>query len=115
MFIAAAVVTALLALALLASAYGKLTKDPRQMKVLETVRFPEDEVWFLAIAEIAGGVGLLAGLLWWPIGAVAGVGVILYFLGAVGAHLRVKDNKFAAALIVLLIAVAALILRMSSI
>jgi hypothetical protein len=38
-----------------------------------------------------------------------------YFLGAIGAHLRVKDNKIAAALTILLIAVAALILRLSSI
>jgi uncharacterized membrane protein YphA (DoxX/SURF4 family) len=115
MFIAAAIVAGLLAAALLASAYGKLTKDPKQMKIYETVRFPADKLWLLATAEIAGGIGLVVGLFWWPIGAAAAVGVILYFVGAVGAHLRVKDNKFASALIMLLIAVAALTLRVLSI
>ena len=39
----------------------------------------------------------------------------LNFVGAVGAHLRVRDNNFASALIMLLIAVAALTLRALSI
>jgi uncharacterized membrane protein YphA (DoxX/SURF4 family) len=110
MFIAAAIVSSVLALALIASARGKLVKDPRQMKIMATVGFPEDKLWLLAAAEIAGAVGLVVGLFWWPIGIAAAIGVVLYFVGAVSAHLRVKDN-FVSALAVLLVAVAALVLR----
>jgi hypothetical protein len=53
----------------------------------------------------------VAGLFWWPIGIAAAVGVILYFLGAIIAHLRVRDMTFAPAFVVLLVAVAALVLR----
>jgi hypothetical protein len=53
----------------------------------------------------------VAGLFWWPIGVAAAAGVILYFLGAVGAHLRVRDPNFVPALVLLLAAVAALVLR----
>jgi hypothetical protein len=111
MFLAAAIVSGLLAALLLVSARGKLVKDPAQMKTMSAVGFPEDKLWLLATAEIAGAVGIVAGLFWWPIGVAAAAGLILYFLGAIGAHLRVRDLKFAPALVLLLAAVAALVLR----
>jgi uncharacterized membrane protein YphA (DoxX/SURF4 family) len=111
MFIADAVIASLLAAALLLSGQGKLAKDPRQLKTMTSVGFPEDRMWLLASAEIAGAAGLVAGLFWWPIGVAAAIGVVLYFIGAVGAHLRVRDTSFAPALVMLLIAVAALVLR----
>jgi len=51
--------------------------------------------WFpwLAACEFAGAVGLLIGLAWAPIGIAAAVGLVLYFLGAIVAHLRVGDIK----------------------
>jgi uncharacterized membrane protein YphA (DoxX/SURF4 family) len=114
MFIAAAIVSSLMALALVVSGRGKLVKDPQQMKTMTTVGFPEDKLWLLAAAEIAGAAGVVAGLFWWPIGVAAAIGVVLYFLGAIGAHLRVKDKSFAPALVMLLVAVAALVLRAST-
>jgi uncharacterized membrane protein YphA (DoxX/SURF4 family) len=114
MFIAAAIVSSLLAVALVASGRGKLVKDPQQMKTMARVGFPEDKLWVLAAAEIAGAAGVVAGLFWWPIGVAAAIGVLLYFLGAIGAHLRVKDKNFAPALVMLLVAVAALVFRAST-
>jgi uncharacterized membrane protein YphA (DoxX/SURF4 family) len=111
MFIAAAIVTSLLALALLVSGRGKLVKDPAQLKTMATVGFPEEKLWLLAAAEIAGAIGIVAGLFWWPIGVAAAVGVVLYFAGATGSHLRVKDKNLAPALVMLLAAVAVLVLR----
>jgi uncharacterized membrane protein YphA (DoxX/SURF4 family) len=111
MFVAAAVISGLLAAALLLSGRGKLVKDPQQMKTMSAVGFPENRLWLLASAEIAGAVGVVAGLFWWPIGVTAAIGVILYFIGAVGAHLRVRDMSFAPALVMLFVAVAALVLR----
>jgi hypothetical protein len=60
MFIAAAIVSRLLAAALVASDAGKLAKDPKQLMIMETVGFPKDMMWLLAVAEIAGAPGLLA-------------------------------------------------------
>jgi uncharacterized membrane protein YphA (DoxX/SURF4 family) len=111
MFIAAAIVSSLLALALVASGVAKLVKPPGYVKTMTALGVPENKLWLLAAAEIAGAVGLVAGLFWWPIGIAAAIGVVLYFVGAVGAHLRVKDKNFASALIMLVAAAAALALR----
>jgi hypothetical protein len=111
MFAVAAVVSGLLALALVASGSAKLAKSPQVMEVMARVKFPHDKVWLLAVAELAGAAGVVAGLVWWPIGIAAAAGVVLYFVGAVGSHLRVGDRGFAAALSMLLMAVSALVLR----
>jgi hypothetical protein len=111
MFIAAAIVSSLFAATLLASARGKLVHDAPTMKVMQTVGVPDDKLWLLAMAEIGGAVGIVAGLFWWPIGVVAATGVVIYFLGALSAHVRVKDWKLAPAGVMLLVAVAALVLR----
>jgi uncharacterized membrane protein YphA (DoxX/SURF4 family) len=115
MFIAAAIVSSLLALALIASGRGKLVRDAQVMKIMTTVGVPEDKLWLLATAEIAGAAGIVAGLFWWPIGVVAATGVVIYFVGAITSHVRVKDRKFAPALVMLLAAVAVLALRATTI
>lgn len=115
MFVATAIVSALLAAVLAFSAVGKLRHDPQQMKTLQTVGVPEDRVWLLATAEIAGAVGLVAGLFWWPIGVAAAIGVVLYFAGAIGSHLRVRDMQFAPAVVLLVVAAASLVLRLASV
>jgi hypothetical protein len=57
----------------------------------------------------------VAGLFWWPLGAAAAAGVVLYFVGAVASHLRVRDLKGTApSAVLLLAAIAALILRLAS-
>ncbi|ASR01761.1 DoxX family protein [Gordonia rubripertincta] len=116
MFIATLIVSLLLALALLSSASGKLTKKPAVIEQITAVGVPADKIPLLGYLEIAGALGLIAGLFWWPIGVAAAIGVILYFLGAVISHLRVKDVKGSApAAALALVAVAALVLRLLSI
>jgi uncharacterized membrane protein YphA (DoxX/SURF4 family) len=112
MFIAAAIIAGLLALLLAASGQAKLAKNPAVMQSMTTVGVPEDRVWLLSIAEIAGAAGLVVGLFWWPIGVAAALGVVLYFVGAVGAHIRVKDTaNLIVPAVILVVAVAALALR----
>jgi uncharacterized membrane protein YphA (DoxX/SURF4 family) len=111
MFIAAIVVSSLLAAVLLVSARGKLVRDPSQLKTMEHVGFPEDRLWLLASAEAAGAVGLVIGLFWWPLGIAAAGGIIAYFIGATGAHLRVRDWQVTAPVVLLVAGVAALVLR----
>ncbi|GAA4490179.1 hypothetical protein GCM10023094_52990 [Rhodococcus olei] len=110
MFIAAAIVSVLLALVLVFSAVGKLTKNPQQVESMTSVGFPVDKMWLLALAELAGAVGLIAGLFWWPIGLAAAIGVVAYFLGAVLMHLRANDKTIAPAGVLMLVAVVAAIL-----
>jgi uncharacterized membrane protein YphA (DoxX/SURF4 family) len=111
MFLATAIVSALLAAVLLVSARGKLVHDPAQMKTMARVGFPEDKLWLLAGAETAGAVGLVIGLFWWPLGVAAAVGLVAYFIGATGSHLRVRDWQIIAPAALLAVAVAALVLR----
>jgi hypothetical protein len=115
MVIATVIVSALLAAVLLFSARGKLIKDPTTVKMLTGLGVPEDKFWFLASAEIAGAGGLVIGLFWWPLGVAAAAGVILYFVLALGSHLRISDFKNAPAPVILgLVAAAALVLRLAS-
>ncbi|WP_236566780.1 DoxX family protein [Nocardia sp. CY41] len=60
-------------------------------------------------AEIAGAAGLLAGIWFAPLGVAAAIGLVLYFVGAVGAHLRGGDAAHVAPAAVILIVSAVLI------
>jgi hypothetical protein len=115
MFVAYAAVAILLSLALVASGAAKLTKNPRVVDGINVaVGVPLS--WFpaLALAEIAGAIGLIIGL-WVPgLGIAAGIGVVLYFAGAVAAHLRAHDPQFASPVALGLIAAAAITLRILS-
>jgi hypothetical protein len=115
MFVAYAAVAIVLSLALAASGGAKLTKNPRVVEgISETVGVPLS--WFpaLALAEVAGAIGLIVGL-WVPaLGIAAGIGVVLYFAGAVVAHVRAHDPQLAAPVILGLLAAAAITMRMLS-
>ena len=88
------VLTALFALIVASSALGKIRRDPRIVRVLhETIGIPLKYLPPLAACEFAGALGLLVGIWWSPLGVAAGIGLVLYFAGAVVAHLRVGDVK----------------------
>lgn len=114
MGIAYLVVTILLAAMALFSGFGKLRNDPHIVKVIhETVGVPMKYFPLLAACEIAGAVGLILGIWWSPLGVAAGLGLLLYFLGAVLSHLRVGDVKgIGAAAFLLTLSVGALCLRL---
>ena len=115
MFVACVVVSVLLALAVTGSAAGKLTKNPKVVESLTNAGVPQSWLPRLASAELAGAVGLLVGLVVAPIGVAAAIGLIAYFVGAVIAHLKVKDKMIAPPLVLGLIAVAALVLRLATV
>jgi uncharacterized membrane-anchored protein len=56
----------------------------------------------------SGAVGLLIGLTTPVLGTAAGIGLVLYFVCAVGAHLRAHDPHVAGAVFFLVLASAAL-------
>lgn len=113
MFIGTVIVSALLAALLVFSAGLKLSHKEEVVQMYAKVAVPEDKLNYLAIVLLAGAVGVIAGLFWAPIGVAAAIGVILYFTGAVVAHLRVRDAKsLPAPLTYLGFGVAALVLRL---
>ena len=68
----------------------------------------------IGLLELAGVVGVLTGLVWWPpIGIAAAVGLTLLSLGAIGFHVRKSDSltDTAPAVIGLALAVATAILQ----
>ncbi|KJC63700.1 DoxX-like family protein [Agreia bicolorata] len=116
MFVASIIVSALLAIAVGGSGYNKLIKNETILKGMDVVRVPRDRVWMLGVLEVAAALGLVVGIFWWPIGVAAAIGVIVYFVGAVIAHLRVSDTKgVGAPAVLLLVGVAALVLRLLSV
>ena len=94
MFVAYLVVTALFALMVTFSGIGKIRRDRRQVRVVhEIVGVPLEFFPLLAACEFAGAVGAVVGI-WWPLlGIAAGIGLVLYFAGAIVSHLRVGDIK----------------------
>ncbi|MFD7136207.1 DoxX family protein [Streptomyces sp. NPDC059894] len=93
MFIAYAVVAALMSVVLLASAGAKFTRPKRLVDQMSTLGLPYSMLPPLGVAQIAGAGGLVVGLWWGPLGIAAAVGLTLYFIGAVVTHVRVGDYK----------------------
>ena len=62
----------------------------------------------------AAGAALLIGIGVPLIGTAAATGLTLFFVGAIITHLRARDYSFGLAVVFLLLVVAALVLRMST-
>jgi uncharacterized membrane protein YphA (DoxX/SURF4 family) len=114
MFIALVVVTVLLAAVCLNSAAMKVRENEQVLAVIHgTVGVPKQYLPVLAALEVAGAAGILLGLWLQPLGVLAAAGLVAYFLGAVGGHLRVRDTKnLVMPLPPLVFAVAVLVLRL---
>jgi hypothetical protein len=81
----------------------------------ESVKVVADRVqvsrgWMVPLGALlaSGDVGLLAGFAVPVLGTAAAIGLVVYFICAVIAHLRVRDRQIGAALFFLLLAAAAL-------
>ena len=74
----------------------------------------ESWITILGILKAAGALGLLIGIGVPLIGIAAAVGLVLFFVAAIIAHLRARDYSFGLAVVFLLLAVAALVLRLTS-
>jgi uncharacterized membrane protein YphA (DoxX/SURF4 family) len=92
MTIALIVTASLLGLIATASGIQKLRKDPKVLEVMHSVGVKDNQLPILAGLEIAGALGLLIGIWIPPLGIAASIGLALYFLGAVVAHVRAKDS-----------------------
>ena len=104
----------LLAFAAIGSAISKLKKVPDVMAAMAKVDVKPKNIPLLAWIEIAGGIGLIVGI-WIPVlGLLASLGLVLYFIGALFAHLTRghKVADFGAALGIFVIAVVTTLLQL---
>jgi DoxX-like family len=112
MSVITAVVTVLLAAILAFAAVRKLTHRPDVVAGYAKVGVPEERLNQLAFILLLGAAGLLLGLVWTPIGIAAAIGVVVYFLLAIAAHVRHGDtHNLPTPVAVEAIAVAAVVLQ----
>ena len=116
MFILCVILSVLLAAAALASAAAKLTKQPRVIESIGGTGVPLRLFGGLATLEILGALGVLIGLAVPSLGIAAGTGLALYFLGAIIAHVRVKDGPqaYGPPFVLMLLAIAVVVTRAAS-
>jgi DoxX-like family len=89
---ASAVVTIVLAAILAFAAIRKLTHREDVVATYAKVGVPENRLNQLAFILLLGAAGLLLGFVWASIGVAAAVGVVVYFVLAIAAHVRHDDT-----------------------
>ncbi|WP_144751505.1 DoxX family protein [Curtobacterium pusillum] len=109
MHIAAVVLSLVLALAMLGSGVMKLIRNPRIVASMEKVHVTPPQMIVLGLLEVAATVGLVVGLWWTPLAIAAAIGSVVYFAGAVVAHLRAHDRDLQGAVVLLALSVATLV------
>ncbi len=91
MFTAYVTVTVVAVVANAGIAFADLKRARFVLANSAEVGVPESWLPGLAALKAAGAAGLLAGLLGVrPLGLAAAVGLVLFFVGAVGAHVRAR-------------------------
>ncbi|MFE7802442.1 DoxX family protein [Nocardia sp. NPDC057440] len=115
MFVATVIISVVLAVMLSMSAFFKITRRPQFVEGYAAIGVPESWLNPLAALLLAGAVGLLIGLWFAPVGIAAAVGLILYFLGGIGFHVKAKDWKsMPVPMVILILAIVALVLRITT-
>ena len=86
--------TVAVALLVAFSGVAKIRRNPDVVKTIhEVVGVPMKYISLLAYCEFAGALGLVMGIWWAMLGVAAGIGLAIYFVGAVASHLRVGDAR----------------------
>jgi uncharacterized membrane protein YphA (DoxX/SURF4 family) len=114
MTIALIIFSSVLAFAAIGSAISKLKKVPDVMTAMASVGVKPHQVTVLAALEIAGGLGIIAGI-WVPgLGVAASACLVLYFVGALASHIKKKHGpaEFGAALGIFIISVVTTYLQL---
>jgi hypothetical protein len=115
MFVAAAVLSVLVAALLAYAAIRKLSHRPEVVRAYARAGVPERWLNPLAATLLAGAMGLLLGIIWMPLGVAAAVAVAIYFVVAIAFHIRAGDLANAGVPVAIeLLTMAALGLRLAS-
>lgn len=103
------VVSIVFAAVLTGSAAYKLSHRPAAVESYRKAGVPESWLNGLALLLLIAATGLVVGL-WWPIaGIAAAIGLVLYFVLAVGFHIRADDSAHAVTPAVLTCVAAAVV------
>lgn len=115
MWTATITVSALLAALLVYSGANKLRGGDDVIRAYARVGVPATKLPALAVLLHAGGLGLVAGLWWSPLGITTAACVTVYFLGALAAHVRFRELKtLPMPSVLFVLALAALALRIAT-
>lgn len=85
------ILSILLALAMLMSGTLKFFPTERITRLMAAVGVTGGYLAVLGALQVAASVGLIAGIWFAPLGVAAAIGLVLYFGGAIAAHLRAHD------------------------
>lgn len=102
------VLTTMTAAANAYAAFLDFRGNPQIIATMQRKRLPRSWLMPLGGLKGAGAVGLVVGFAIPMIGTAAAIGLVLFFVGAVGAHLRVRYYRLTNAAAFLALAVAAL-------
>ena len=114
MFTVYLIVTILAAAANIFSATCDFVRYEKVSVAMAKAGVPESWMTTLGVLKAAGALGLLVGIGVPVIGIAAAVGLILFFVGAIITHLRGRDYSLGLAIVFLLLAMAALAVRLAS-
>jgi hypothetical membrane protein len=108
MFFVYIAITVLTAIANSYAAYLDFSGNEQIIATMGRKGVPRSWTFPLGALKAAGALGLLAGFAVPRLGTAAAVGLVLFFVGAVGAHLRARFYQFANVAVFLTLAVATL-------
>lgn len=117
MFTAFVAVTVVAAIAYASAAVLSFTHNKSVVETATTLRVPLTWMVPLGFLLAAGALGLVAGFAVPALGTAAACGLVAYFVGAAGAHLRVRDSRLSAWAnwaVFFSLAVAALVIGLAS-
>ncbi|MGA1838240.1 DoxX family protein [Herbiconiux sp. 11R-BC] len=110
MHIASVIISILLALALAGSGIQKLRRAPAIVTQMTGLGVSSRMLTVLGLLEVAAAVGLIVGIWWTPLAIAAAIGAVIYFIGAIIAHVRKSDKNVAPAAVLLVLSIATLVL-----
>jgi hypothetical protein len=82
----------LLAAACLVPAIAKLGAHPKMLAAAGHFGMPWSRYQLIGVAELLAASGVIAGLIWAPIGIAAASGMCVLLVGALTTHLRAGDR-----------------------
>ncbi|MFE9578584.1 DoxX family protein [Nocardia sp. NPDC006044] len=106
MHIAALILSVLLALAMLQSGVMKFVRPAWIRQFAEAVHLSTSQLAALGSLQIAATVGLIGGIWFPPFAIAAAIGLVLYFTGAILAHIRTGDRNMLGAIVFLAFSIA---------
>ena len=90
--IVAIIVGLIVSVMCLGSAIADFKKNPQIVASLTHLGVNTDRMSTLGALKLLGVIGVIIGFWVTAIGVAAGIGLALYFIGAIAFHVRAKDN-----------------------